>query len=230
MKRTQSKKAGISAKQAESLIRRADPLSSNTVLPSLSPRATRELSMLYDKAGSVSAVVPPPRRRRVGLIAVAACGAAAVVAAVAVFAVNATTGDTDGGLVADEPVYESAQELEGAADLIVRAELGKGAERTVDDVTSVQAPAKVLATAKGTAPGPQVTVSYTPPDAGGPESAALTPGKEYVFLLERQDDGRFTLVNSTQGAYGVSGGRAVAGEGNAVTLSPGVLEALRLTG
>ncbi|TXS39383.1 hypothetical protein EAO72_24465 [Streptomyces sp. or43] len=220
----------MSAKQAESLIRRADPLAPSAAAPDLSPRATRELSVLYDGSGSATAVVAPPRRRRVGLIAVAACGAAVVVAAAAVFAVNATTGDSDGGLVADEPVYGAAQELEGAADLIVRAELGKGAERTVDDVTSIQAPAKVLATAKGTAPGPQVTVSYTPPDAGGPESAALTPGKEYVFLLERQDDGRFTLVNSTQGAYGVGGGRAVAGESNAVMLSPGVLKALRLTG
>lgn len=103
-------------------------------------------------------------------------------------------------------------------------------ERTVDDVTSVEAPAEVLAAAKGSAPGAHVTVSYTPPDGGGPEVAALAAGKEYVLLLERQDDGRFTLVNTAQGAYGVSAGRAVAGEGNPVTLSPGVLKALRLTG
>jgi len=230
MKRTQSKKAvaAISAKQAEALIRRADPLASSADACGLSPRAARELSVVCGGAGPAAGDVSAPRRRRAGLIVVAA---AAAVAVVAVYAVNGTTGtgESEGGLMADEPVYGSAAELEGAADLIVRAELGKGAERTVDDVTSIQAPAKVLATAKGAAPGPQVTVSYTPPGMGA-ESTALTPGEEYVFLLERQDDGQFTLVNSSQGAYGVSGGRAVAGEGNAVVLSPGVVKALRLNG
>ncbi|MGW1844675.1 hypothetical protein [Streptomyces sp. NPDC001966] len=229
MKRTQSKKAPLSAKRVEALIRQADPLPSGAEASGLSPRASRELSTLLDGNDSVTVDVARPRRRRGGLIAAVACGVAAVAVAVGVYATTGT-GEPGGGLVADEPAYGSASGLEGAADLIVRAELGKGTERTVDDVTSVEAPAKVLAAAKGSAPGAQVTVSYTPPDAGGPEVAALAAGKEYVLLLERQDDGRFTLVNTAQGAYGVSGGRAVAGEGNPVTLSPGVLKALRLTG
>ncbi|MFC9173505.1 MULTISPECIES: hypothetical protein [Streptomyces] len=40
-------------------------------------------------------------------------------------------------------------------------------------------------------------MSYATPGAG-PETAALTEGKEYVLLLDAQDDGRFTLVNTTQ--------------------------------
>ncbi|WP_242433913.1 hypothetical protein [Streptomyces sp. CB01580] len=230
MKRSQSKqvkKSAMSAQGVASLVRHADPLPTDASEEGLSPRARRELGLLVDEARPV----PPtwrPRRRGV-LIGAVACGAAAMVAAVAVLAASGPD-EPSGGLVADEPHYPSTAELEGAADLIVRAKLGKGAERTVDDITSTEAPAEVLATAKGTAPGGRVTVSYTPPDSGGPETAALEAGEEYVFLLERQDDGRFTLVNSAQGSYGVSGDRAVPTGDNAVTLSPGVLKALRLTG
>ncbi|MFB8103068.1 hypothetical protein ACFC3O_09540 [Streptomyces sp. NPDC056007] len=70
-------------------------------------------------------------------------------------------------------------------------------------------------------------MSYATPGAG-PETAALTEGKEYVLLLDAQDDGRFTLVNTTQGVYEVNGGRAVAGADNEVALSAGALKALRL--
>ncbi|MGW4220901.1 hypothetical protein ACWEJZ_28290 [Streptomyces bacillaris] len=90
------------------------------------------------------------------------------------------------------------------------------------------ATAVVAATAKGADPGRTVEVSYTTPGSG-PETAGLTEGKEYVLLLDAQDDGRFTLVNTTQGVYEVNGGRAVAGADNDVTLSTGVLKALRLT-
>ncbi|MFF9321378.1 hypothetical protein ACF1BP_27380 [Streptomyces sp. NPDC014735] len=239
MKRSQSKqvkKSAMSAQGVASLVRHADPLPTGASEEGLSPRARRELGLLVDEARPV----PPtwrPRRRGV-LIGAVACGAAAMVAAVAVLAASGpdepsgglVADEPSGGVVADEPHYPSTAELEGAADLIVRAKLGEGAERTVDDITSTEAPAEVLATAKGTAPGGRVTVSYTPPGSGGPETAALEAGEEYVFLLERQDDGRFTLVNSAQGSYGVSGDRAVPTGDNAVTLSPGVLKALRLTG
>lgn len=79
----------------------------------------------------------------------------------------------------------------------------------------------------GADPGRTVEVSYATPGAG-PETAALTEGKEYVLLLDAQDDGRFTLVNTTQGVYEVNGGRAVAGPDNEVALSAGALKALRL--
>ncbi|MFG3380629.1 hypothetical protein [Streptomyces sp. NPDC047999] len=63
------------------------------------------------------------------------------------------------------------------------------------------------------------------------DGAETTPGwQEYVLLLERQDDGRFTLVNTVQGAYGVAGSGAVPAEGNEVELSPAVLKALGLGG
>lgn len=73
-------------------------------------------------------------------------------------------------------------------------------------------------------------MSYTTPGSG-PETAALTEGREYVFLLEKEEGGDgYFLVNSTQGAYGIEAGRPVAGPDNDVSLSPDVLKALRLTG
>ncbi|MEU9758677.1 hypothetical protein AB0D98_02460 [Streptomyces sp. NPDC047987] len=230
MKRSQSKqvkKSAMSAQGVASLIRHADPLPTGASEEGLSSRARGELGVLVGEAQPVP-LTRRPRRRGV-LIGAVACGASAVVAAVAVLAVSGPD-EPSGGLVVDEPHYPSTARLEGAADLIVRAKLGEGTERTVDDITSTEAPAEVLATAKGTAPGGRVTVSYTPPGSGGPETAALEAGEEYVFLLERQDDGRFTLVNSAQGSYGVRGDRAVPTGDNAVKLSPGVLKALRLTG
>ncbi|MFF3733079.1 hypothetical protein ACFYXM_22865 [Streptomyces sp. NPDC002476] len=230
MKRSQSKqvkKSAMSAQGVASLIRHADPLPTGASEEGLSSRARGELGVLVGEARPVP-LARRPRRRGV-LIGAVACGAAAVVAAVAVLAASGPD-EPSGGLVADEPDYPSTARLEGAADLIVRAKLGEGTERTVDDITSTEAPAEVLATAKGTAPGGRVTVSYIPPGSGVSETAALEAGEEYVFLLERQDDGRFTLVNSAQGAYGVSGDRAVPAGDNAVKLSPGVLKALRLTG
>ncbi|MFI1939138.1 hypothetical protein ACH44C_18515 [Streptomyces purpureus] len=222
--------SAMSAKRVESLIRHADPLPPGAAEAGLSPRAVAELGALVGGARPPAGTVARPRRRRGVLIAAVACGAAAAVAAIAVFAAGGPDGPgSGGGLVADEPHYPSTAELEGAADLIVRAKLGAGTERTTDDITSTVAPAEVLATAKGTAPGGQVTVSYTPPGSG-PETAALEAGREYVFLLEHQDDGRYTLVNTAQGAYGVSGGKAVPSEGNEVALSPAALKALRLTG
>ncbi|MEU1278588.1 hypothetical protein [Streptomyces sp. NPDC005805] len=227
----------MSAKRTAEMIRQADPLAAAPAEPGLSPRALRELSALTGESPPAPTVAAPPSvrstapaaprpRRRLGLLVGALAGAAAV-AAVAV-SVLSGQGESSGGLVADEPHYASAAELENAADLIVRAKLGSGEERTVDDVTSTEAPAEVLATAKGAAPGRTVTVRYTPPGDGGPETADLAAGNEYVLLLERQDDGRFTLVNTIQGAYGVAGARAVPTEGNEVELSPAVLRGLGL--
>jgi hypothetical protein len=43
------------------------------------------------------------------------------------------------------------------------------------------------------------------------------------------DDGRYVLVNTAQGYYGVEAGHTKAGPGNDVALSDGVLKALGLT-
>ncbi|MBB1247047.1 hypothetical protein GL263_26380, partial [Streptomyces durbertensis] len=61
-----------------------------------------------------------------------------------------------------------------------------------------------------------------------PEPPDLTPGKEYVLLLEDTGDAAYTPVNSTQGWYAVEAGAAIPGPANDVSLSPGVREALHL--
>ncbi|WP_329366992.1 hypothetical protein [Streptomyces sp. NBC_01483] len=171
-----------------------------------------------------------PSRRGV-LVAAVACTAAAVVAGVAVFALDdpKEPGGGGGGPMADEPYFKTAAELESASVLIVRARLGAGHEETSDGLTETVATAQVLATAKGASPtGGRIELAYTTPGSG-PETADLAAGKEYVLLLDELDGGRFTPVNTTQGVYGVDGGHAVAGADNDVTLSAGVIKALKLT-
>ncbi|WP_228386928.1 hypothetical protein [Streptomyces katsurahamanus] len=137
--------------------------------------------------------------------------------------------DSAGGVVPDEFSYPTTAELEGAADLIVRARPGEGRETDLDGyaASTTLTPAKVLATAKGEVAGKSIQIAHTTPGSG-PETTALTKSKEYVLLLDRQDDGRYTLVNTTQGAYEVTRGRAVAGEDNDVPLSRDVANALGL--
>lgn len=166
-------------------------------------------------------------------MAAVACTAATVVAGVAVLALQDPKqpggGDGGGSGLADEPYFAKTAELEAASVLIVRARLGAGHEETVDGLTETVATAEVVATAKGGSPaGSEIELAYTTPGSG-PETAELAAGKEYVLLLDELDGGRFTLINTTQGAYGIEGGHAVAGGDNDVTLSPGVLKALRLT-
>ncbi|MCX4823981.1 hypothetical protein OG883_29720 [Streptomyces sp. NBC_01142] len=211
--------------RVKSLIKRANPVP-DTTADGMPARASDELASLV---GSGPALPLPSRRspRRRLLLAAAVCGAAAVVAGVAVLTLQGPEEPGGGRLVADEPYYGSTAQLEGAADLIVRARLGAGREESADDYSETVAAADVLAIAKGEAPGRSIELAYTTPGSG-PETAALTEGKEYVFLLERQDDGRFTLVNSTQGSYGIEGGRARAGADNDVALSEKARTALRL--
>ncbi|MFI1869900.1 hypothetical protein [Streptomyces jumonjinensis] len=191
-----------------------------------------------------------PHRRGV-LFAGLALGAAAAVATVAVITLDNSDGrepgqaaageptrekdrgndsnDSTGGLVPDELSYSTTAELEGTADLIVRARPGTGKEADLDGYAArtTLTPAKVLATAKGEATGKSIQIAHTTPGSG-PEATALTKSKEYVLLLDRQDDGRYTLVNTTQGVYKVTRGRAVAGEDNDVPLSRDVTNALGL--
>lgn len=132
------------------------------------------------------------------------------------------------GQLADEPYFGTTTELENAADLIVRVRLGTGHEESVDGIAETVATARVTATAKGgESPGRSIEVVYATPGLSS-ETADLTEGKEYVLLLDTLGGGRFTLVNTTQGAYRVEDGHTAASGDNDVALSHGALKALRL--
>ncbi|MEU2910318.1 hypothetical protein ACFYM3_24285 [Streptomyces massasporeus] len=210
--------------RTKSLIKHANPVP-GSFAGEVSPRVVEQLTGMA--AGA------PPRRpvwRRRGLLIAAGLAAAGAGAAAVIVALNTGPGSPGRSGMADEVQYSSTTELENATDLIVRARLGTGHEETTDGYSKTIAEADVVATAKGAAPGRSIEVSYTTPGSG-PETAALTEGREYVFLLEKEEGGDgYFLVNSTQGAYGIEAGRPVAGPDNDVTLSPGVLKALRLTG
>jgi len=219
----------INRTHVKSLVQQVNPVPV-AMTDGLSARAAEELA---DLVGPVEAQrrAPAPRSSRRGfLVAAVACTAAAVVATVAVFALNdpKEPGEGGGDPMADEPYFGTTAELEGASVLIVRARLGAGHEETTDGLTETVATAQVLATAKGAFPtGTRIELAYTTPGSG-PETADLAAGKEYVLLLDELDGNRFTPVNTTQGVYGVEDGHAVAGDDNDVTLSAGVLKALRL--
>ena len=216
--------------RVKSLVHHANPVPDASA-GSMSARAREELAELV---GSVETQQTAPARRssrRGILVAVVACAAAAVVGTVAVFALNdpKEPGGSGGDPMADEPYFGTTAELEDASVLIVRARLGAGHEETTDGLTETVATAQVLATAKGASPtGGKIELAYTTPGSG-PETAHLTAGKEYVLVLDEVDGNRFTPVNTTQGVYGVEGGRAIAGEDNDIAQSEGVLKALRLT-
>ncbi|MET9450884.1 hypothetical protein [Streptomyces cinerochromogenes] len=231
--------------RVKSLITNANPVP-DTADETLSARAADELSALVGPHGATPPAAVRRSSRRGVLTAAVACAVTAVLAGVTVLSLHGdpagpgghragsrsgSAGPDEaagGGALADEPSFGNTADLEGAADVIVRARLGAGHEETVDGVRTTVAPAQVLATAKGGTPGDSVEVSYTTPGTG-PETAGLTAGKEYVLLLDKGEGGRFVLVNTTQGWYEVEGGAAVAAQGNRVALSPGVREALRLT-
>ncbi|MET9057570.1 hypothetical protein [Streptomyces antibioticus] len=229
----------------KSLIKNANPVP-DTADEGLSARAADELATLIGSPGATfSAVARRPARRGL-LVAAVACGAAVVIGVGTLFALQgdpagpssnaavpsssrAEPGESDGGgIITDEPYYDSTAKLEGAASLIVRARLGAGHEESVDGVSTTVATAQVTATAKGETPGDSIRVSYTTPGTG-PETAGLSAGKEYVLLLAGSEDGNYFLVNTTQGWYTVEDGTAVAGADNGVALSPAVRKALGLS-
>ncbi|MCK8433648.1 hypothetical protein G3I77_11545 [Streptomyces sp. D2-8] len=211
--------------RTKSLIKHADPVP-GSFAGEASLRAVEQLT-------GRAAGAPPQRRsawRRRGLLVAAGLAAAGAGVVAVVVALNGSPGSPGGSGMADEIQYSTTPELEDAAQLIVRARLGAGREETTDGYSKTIAEAGVVATAKGRAPGGSIEVSYTTPGSG-PETAALAEGREYVFLLEKEEDGDgYFLVNSTQGAYGIEADRPVAGPANDVALSAGVLKALRLTG
>ncbi|MFI0819758.1 hypothetical protein ACH4TX_26805 [Streptomyces sp. NPDC021098] len=216
--------------RVKALVKNANPVP-DTAHEGLSRRAADELAALVGSGGAAPAAAPRRSSRRGFLVAAVAGGAAVAIGGVAFLGLQgdpAGSGEKPGrGGLADEPYFGSTAGLEGRADVIVRARLGAGREETVDGVRTTVATATVVATAKGETSGDAIQVDYTTPGSG-PETAGLRAGKEYVLLLERGDEGRYVLVNTTQGWYAVEGGAAVAGKDNDVALSRGVCEALRL--
>ncbi|MEV7087677.1 hypothetical protein AB0O07_17540 [Streptomyces sp. NPDC093085] len=244
--------------RVKTLIRNANPVPPPKP-GALSPRAAAELAALAGQAESPAGgrsggqgdrgadrprttVVAGRPSLRGFLLTAAACGVAVVVGGAALLlapggpADFADTGGGPGQIVIDQPYYETTARLEGAARVIVRVELGPGRAENPDDpegtggLPMTVAAARVVATGKGTVPGRSIEVAYMTPGTG-PETPGLTAGREYVLLLKEDDDGRYGLVNTTQGWYGIdaTGRRAVPGKENGVALSPGVLKALRLT-
>ncbi|MEV0037387.1 hypothetical protein [Streptomyces sp. NPDC050804] len=181
--------------------------------------------------------------RRTVLVTALAGGTAAVVAGVAFLATGGGGWEGPGGrspggggAIADQAYYGSTGQLEAAADVIVRGRLGPGREEGPDagrgQAPDTVAPVEVTATAKGEVPGARIELSYVTPGAAA-ETAPLTAGKEYVFLLTEDGEraGRYYLVSTMQGWYGVDGdGRAAPGPENTLSLSAEVRKALGLGG
>ncbi|MBB1247242.1 hypothetical protein GL263_27395, partial [Streptomyces durbertensis] len=141
------------------LIKHANPLPAPQPL---SVRAAAELETLVGPAASS----PAPPRRRLLVAAVASCAALAAGAAALLALHNGPTPPPGGSSatspgLADEPYYSSPAELEGAADLIVRARLVNEREGRDVDLPVTVATAKVLATARGSAPTDPIELTYT---------------------------------------------------------------------
>ncbi|MDW6059962.1 hypothetical protein SAZ11_20595 [Streptomyces sp. FXJ1.4098] len=176
------------------------------------------------------------RARRRGLVLSGAVAALAVAVAVVVTLVTVygSQGGGSGGRpaeppAADEPYYMTTGDLERHADVVVRARVDATRETDEDGDRETTATVSVLATGKGRSPGRTLHVSYTTPGTVLPSGPELTVRHEYVLLLERMGGGRYVMVNTTQGSYGIEAGHAKAGPHNRVALSDGVLEALGLT-
>ncbi|MFE1957177.1 hypothetical protein [Streptomyces sp. NPDC059479] len=176
--------------------------------------------------------------RRAVLVAALAGGTAAVVAGVALLATGpgGAQAPGGGGAVADQAYYGSTEQLEAMANVIVRGRLGPGREEDAGPdrggSTYTVAPVDITATAKGEVPGNRLQLSYLTPGTAA-ETAPLTAGKEYVFLLTKDTPttGSHYLVSTTQGWYAVTtDDRATPGPENDLPLSPTVRRALRLRG
>ncbi|MEE6257226.1 hypothetical protein [Plantactinospora sonchi] len=134
------------------------------------------------------------------------------------------------GSSADEPYYGSTAELEESADVIVRGDIVDTREHSDRGWREVTATIRVAAVAKGeVAVGTTVEVSYARPGSGPETPEELDPaGGEYVFLLALWPEGGSSLVNTSQGYYRISDGRAVATKDNPVPLGPEVRQRLGL--
>ncbi|MEU5032036.1 hypothetical protein [Streptomyces milbemycinicus] len=187
---------------------------------------------LMQQANPVPAEPVRPSGRRISRRGLVLSGAAVAVAAVVVTLVTVfgSPGGGSGGRpaeppAADEPYYMTTGDLERSADVIVRARLVATREADGETIATV----RVVATGKGKPPGRTIHASYPSPGAALPSGPELTVRHEYVLLLARMDDGKYALVNTTQGYYRIEAGHAKAGPDNDVALSDGVLKALGLT-
>jgi hypothetical protein len=188
----------------------------------LSARARAELTALVGPEPPTTGRATRTRRRLVPAIAVAV-----VVVAVGVVVALRTLGASPPPTT-DEPFYESTQALEAKADLIVRGRLESTREQTDSGFPETVATVTVVRVAKGdnVAAGQRIEVAYTTPGSGPETPTGLAPGGEYVLLLVRATGAPANLVNTTQGYYPVSDGRAIPAPGNPVPLSDGVKQAL----
>jgi hypothetical protein len=120
----------------------------------------------------------------------------------------------------NETVVTDAAALEGDAAAIVRGSIAS----TDEDDEHAVAQFTVGQVAKGDlAAGDTIEVGYWPAVSPG-----LRSGGEFVLLLRPGDDGRWDLVNATQGYYTVNSGVALAAFDNPVELSPDVRARLEL--
>ncbi|MEJ3749381.1 hypothetical protein WEI85_39730 [Actinomycetes bacterium KLBMP 9797] len=163
-------------------------------------------------------------RRAPHVLAIAATALAAVV--IVAMALRASTAATDRP-AADQPYYGSTEALESSAALIVRGTILRSTERRDNGYPETIATVSVAKVAKGEA-GRRIEVGYVTPGSGPEAPIGLTVGEEYVFLLVPRPDEPASLVNTAQGYFAVSGGRAVAGEGSPVGLSLAVKRALNV--
>jgi hypothetical protein len=188
----------------------------------LSARARAELTALVGPEASAAGRAARKRWRLVPAIAVAV-----VVIAVGVVVALRTLGASPPP-TADEPFYETTQALEAKADMIVRGRLDSTREQTDNGFPETVATVTVVRVAKGDnlTAGQRIEVAYTTPGSGPETPTGLAPGGEYVLLLVGATGAPANLVNTTQGYYPVSGGRATPAPGNQVPLSDGVKKAL----
>ncbi|WP_125776836.1 hypothetical protein [Antribacter gilvus] len=180
------------------LIASADPLRDTAPLAP-SGRARAELAHHLSEGATMSEL----RERKGGLaVWVTAAGAVAAAAVIAAVLLN---GADPAPPSADEPYYATSEALEGAADTIVRGSVVSSEPGELEGLTVSLAGVEVKEFV-GSEPGPTIVVAHTPAGSG-PETVALDPGHEYVLLLDSMPDGRYSLVNTTQGAVPVVDGR-----------------------
>ncbi|MFI0729737.1 hypothetical protein ACH4S9_11985 [Streptomyces sp. NPDC021225] len=201
--------------RVKSLMQQANPV------PEAVPEAAPE------EAAEPSGWAP---RRRVLVLGGLAAALAVIITSIAVLGSRGGGSDDPARppVAADEPYYRTTGDLERSADVIVRARVAATRETDEDGFSETIATVRVVATGKGKPPGRTIQVSYPSPGAALPSGPELTPRHEYVLLLERMDDGKYALVNTTQGYYGIEAGHTEAGPDNDVALSEGVLKALGL--
>jgi hypothetical protein len=159
------------------------------------------------------------RNRRTLLVAAVA---AVVLAGAGVAGIRLLNADP-GGETADEPHYTTTAALENSADAIVRGTITGTRTQTDETIATV----RVTAVAKGdVATGTPVDVAYA---TAGPEiPGGLHKGGDFVFLLQPRDATLWNLVNTDQGYYPISGGKAKPDADNDVRLSSDVLKKLGL--